>query len=116
MSLGILCHYKTSYPPNVTPPPTSDLQFCVKLMALGKEREVFIGLAKLKSIITDDCNEEDLNDTTRAGGKRRRACGECEACRREDCGECRCCKDKKKFGGPGTMKKKCIERVCPHMV
>ena len=26
----------------------------------------------------------------------------------EDCGTCKFCKDKKKFGGNGTLKKKCI--------
>ena len=27
-----------------------------------------------------------------------------------DCGECKFCKDKKKFGGKGTLKKKCIQK------
>ena len=28
----------------------------------------------------------------------------------KDCGECKFCKDKKKFGGPGTLKKKCVKK------
>ena len=40
-------------------------------------------------------------------------CGECEGCMREgDCGRCRFCKDMRKFGGPGRLKQKCIERQC----
>ncbi|XP_076352585.1 uncharacterized protein LOC143247921 [Tachypleus tridentatus] len=40
-------------------------------------------------------------------------CGECEGCmREEDCGECAMCLDKKKFGGPGRMKKKCLLKTC----
>ena len=27
-----------------------------------------------------------------------------------DCGTCKFCKDKKKFGGPGTLKKKCVQK------
>jgi len=39
-------------------------------------------------------------------------CGECEACLRDDCGECRACLDKRKFGGPNTMKRRCLQRHC----
>ena len=40
-------------------------------------------------------------------------CGDCDGCLREgDCGRCRFCKDMRKFGGPGRLKQKCIERQC----
>ncbi|XP_013791499.1 M-phase phosphoprotein 8-like [Limulus polyphemus] len=43
----------------------------------------------------------------------KQACGECEGCLRvEDCGECATCLDKKKFGGPGRLKKKCLLKSC----
>ncbi|XP_076361142.1 uncharacterized protein LOC143252622 isoform X2 [Tachypleus tridentatus] len=43
-------------------------------------------------------------------------CGECEGClRQEDCGECVMCLDKKKFGGPGRMKKKCLLKLCAEL-
>ena len=41
------------------------------------------------------------------------ACRTCEHCMRDDCGQCTACKDKKKFGGKGTTKKKCSNRFCP---
>jgi hypothetical protein len=44
--------------------------------------------------------------------RRGRNCGQCEACLRKDCGECRACKDKTKFGGPNTMKRRCLHRYC----
>eukprot|EP00966_Prymnesium_polylepis_P124356 2875766-Prymnesium_polylepis.1 len=40
------------------------------------------------------------------------ACGECDACHRDDCGTCANCRSKLKFGGTGTLKKRCIRRVC----
>ena len=40
-------------------------------------------------------------------------CGTCESCMKNDCGQCTACKDKKKFGGKGTTKKKCSSRFCP---
>ena len=30
----------------------------------------------------------------------------------KDCGVCNFCKDMKKFGGPGRLKKACIQRKC----
>ena len=39
-------------------------------------------------------------------------CQKCSPCTRDDCGECEACKDKKKFGGTGTMKQSCIHRNC----
>jgi hypothetical protein len=41
------------------------------------------------------------------------ACRTCEHCMRDDCGQCTACRDKKKFGGKGTTKKKCSNRFCP---
>ena len=39
-------------------------------------------------------------------------CRQCEACVRDDCGLCRACLDKKRFGGPGKMNKRCKLRQC----
>merc|ERR1719232_2435035 len=39
-------------------------------------------------------------------------CRQCEACVRDDCGLCRACLDKKRFGGPGKMNKRCKLRAC----
>ena len=43
---------------------------------------------------------------------RRSACGQCVACLRDDCEKCIYCLDKKKYGGPNTLRQKCIERRC----
>lgn len=50
-------------------------------------------------------------DSQRANMKQRR-CGECQGCTTPDCAICKFCKDKKKFGGPGKLKKCCIKRNC----
>ena len=42
-------------------------------------------------------------------------CGECKACLSTDCGKCQFCKDKPKFGGPGSLKKVCVQRDCPYL-
>ena len=47
--------------------------------------------------------------------KRRRACGNCPECLRFDCGECLFCKDKPKFGGLGTRKQRCKQRICSNL-
>ena len=39
-------------------------------------------------------------------------CRQCEACLREDCGHCKACLDKRKFGGPGKMNKRCRLKQC----
>jgi hypothetical protein len=39
-------------------------------------------------------------------------CRNCSACLMEDCGSCRYCLDKRKFGGPGKMNKRCREKQC----
>ena len=43
---------------------------------------------------------------------RKKRCGLCQNCKAVDCGKCRFCLDKKKFGGPGRLKKCCIQRQC----
>ena len=72
------------------------------------------------------CNPAQLRDhfrkdhskgnKTNAGTVRLRnnyLCGKCNSClMNEDCGVCRFCKDKPKFGGPNTLRKKCMKRVC----
>ena len=39
-------------------------------------------------------------------------CNNCSACMMNDCGECKFCLDKRKFGGPGKLKKRCELRTC----
>ncbi len=48
----------------------------------------------------------------RASAAKVRRCGECEGCMRDDCGDCAACADKPRFGGKGTKKRACVERVC----
>ena len=43
-------------------------------------------------------------------------CGHCENCLlQRDCGKCKMCLDKKKFGGPGKKKQRCIMRKCKNI-
>lgn len=39
-------------------------------------------------------------------------CFQCEACASPDCLACKWCHDKKKYGGPGRLNKRCIKRRC----
>ena len=39
-------------------------------------------------------------------------CKACPACLRPDCGACVHCLDKKQFGGPGKLKRRCKKRKC----
>lgn len=50
--------------------------------------------------------------------RKKKSCGQCEACLRADCGQCKHCLDMPKFGGNYTFKQKCLERTCQtiHMV
>jgi len=43
---------------------------------------------------------------------RKQPCGQCEACSREDCGECIYCLDKRKFGGPNSLKQESPRLYC----
>ena len=43
-------------------------------------------------------------------------CGYCENCLlKSDCGKCKMCLDKKKFGGPGKKKQRCMMRKCKNI-
>ncbi|RWS12801.1 hypothetical protein B4U79_12721 [Dinothrombium tinctorium] len=44
--------------------------------------------------------------------KKNWGCRKCSGCLVEDCGKCNYCLDKPKFGGPNTLKKKCVQRKC----
>ena len=46
------------------------------------------------------------------GGKKRMRCGTCDGCQKPNCGKCPNCKDMPKFGGKGTKRQTCEERVC----
>ena len=39
-------------------------------------------------------------------------CRKCSGCLADDCGSCLFCRDKPKFGGGNTLKKKCMQRRC----
>lgn len=47
-----------------------------------------------------------------AGGRKGTGCRQCANCLSDDCGKCNYCLDKPKFGGPNTLKKKCIQKKC----
>ena len=51
----------------------------------------------------------------RTGKRRKTACQQCSSCLREDCGDCSYCRDKPKFGGPNTKRKKCILKKCQNI-
>ena len=40
------------------------------------------------------------------------ACGRCGPCLAPECGLCKPCLDMRKRGGPGTLRKKCVARIC----
>jgi hypothetical protein len=48
----------------------------------------------------------------RRGGKKRSRCGTCAGCRKADCEACNYCLDMVKYGGPGTLRKACKNRIC----
>ena len=55
----------------------------------------------------------DFCDKKNKGRKNKTNCRKCDGClTKDDCGTCRFCKDKTKFGGPNTLRKKCEKRVC----
>lgn len=41
-----------------------------------------------------------------------RSCGECMGCRTADCNVCKYCLDKPKLGGSGTLRRRCVLRIC----
>lgn len=45
-------------------------------------------------------------------GRKGTGCRQCVNCLADDCGKCNYCLDKPKFGGPNTLKKKCIQKKC----
>jgi hypothetical protein len=47
-----------------------------------------------------------------ASGRKGTGCRQCANCLSDDCGKCNYCLDKPKFGGPNTLKKKCIQKKC----
>ena len=60
------------------------------------------------------CTAKHNTNNFTAGNKRTR-CGTCDGCLTSDCGKCKHCQDKKKFGGPGKLKKACLKRECHGM-
>lgn len=62
------------------------------------------------------CNNNNASSSSSDGsnGRRRPAiqCHKCTHCAAPDCAKCRFCLDKPKFGGPGRLKQKCVERRC----
>ncbi|XP_061689311.1 methyl-CpG-binding domain protein 1b [Syngnathoides biaculeatus] len=59
----------------------------------------------------DDYSTDDDDDWHKK--RKRRACGECNACLcRKDCGTCDFCVDKPKFGGSNKKRQKCRLRQC----
>ena len=48
--------------------------------------------------------------------KRKRRCGECDACRNVDCMKCKFCLDMKKYGGNNLWKRPCELRICGNMM
>lgn len=48
--------------------------------------------------------------------QKRTRCGECAACLTSNCGRCKFCRDMPKFGGTGTLRQPCINRLCEVML
>lgn len=48
-------------------------------------------------------------------GQKRVRCGECIGCTSSNCKSCKYCQDNPKYGGPGKLKKACIQRKCIRM-
>ena len=70
-------------------------------------------LTQARSYLHTYTTKHDTNNFI-AGNKRTR-CGMCDGCLTSDCGKCKYCQDKKKFGGPGKLKKACLKRECHGM-
>jgi len=62
---------------------------------------------------SDSLLEQKAKVRCKAGKTHRfKACLKCSGCRKENCGDCDHCLDMPKFGGLGTIKQKCRERIC----
>ena len=48
-------------------------------------------------------------------GHKQARCGECAGCTAANCKTCKYCRDSTKFGGPGKLKKACIQHACTNM-
>ena len=63
-----------------------------------------------------DGKKEDANvqllQHPKQGNTKQGRCGQCLGCKAPDCAICKFCRDKKKFGGPGKLKKCCVNRHC----
>ena len=58
-------------------------------------------------------NMSQQKTRTKRRTKRSLECGTCKGCALKiDCGKCKYCLDKKKFGGPSKLRKRCIYRIC----
>ena len=62
------------------------------------------------SKVANDGQKHQQSSNGRSNKKKR--CRQCQECRMPDCGTCKFCRDKKKFGGPGKLKKSCVKRHC----
>ena len=63
-----------------------------------------------------DPNDADFRPGGGGGGvasyTKRRRCGECAGCKAPNCGHCTFCLDMPCFGGSGTMRQSCKNRMC----
>ncbi|XP_065893101.1 DNA (cytosine-5)-methyltransferase PliMCI-like [Dysidea avara] len=69
-----------------------------------------------KSVDTD--NQEHampVDDNKAVAGQKRVRCGECTGCISSNCEICKYCRDSPKYGGPGKLKKACLQWKCIKM-
>jgi len=78
--------------------------------ALGHGQAKGVGF---KGVDENDLLEKRSKVICRAKKNHRfKACSKCTGCKTPNCGECEHCLDMPKFGGMGTMKQKCMTRLC----
>lgn len=58
------------------------------------------------------CHCPSVKGSAGKGRKRKQNCGKCLGCTKPECETCHHCKDMIKFGGTGTMKQRCIYKIC----